>query len=316
MPRTVLEIAKEAAERDATAPAPTVLFGTNDRIARILRGAIKDTMREYMRGNTWSGMSELHSQWAFTLRAGVYAYRLPPDFLRMIPRTEQRDGWPMGLVGPATPQAWAAWLYGGSSVVAPMGWRIRNNTLFVEPVPTADELVVIDYVSRYPVVSEIRDGDYDLTKDPPQTVAPVVPRDGWLEMENADLLDSDDGATGARWDELPGWDVGLWGNDPLEALRRILITSDGAVAPEVRREEFTADDDKPAFDDDYFLSLGMTFRLRRSLGLPYAEQAAEYEEEMAVKMATDNGTPRSFRIGQDDMIAETLPLGDGRWLVS
>ena len=49
MARSILEIAQEAAERDKTAPAPAQLFGTNDRVARILRVAAKDTMRDLMR---------------------------------------------------------------------------------------------------------------------------------------------------------------------------------------------------------------------------------------------------------------------------
>ena len=86
--------------------------------------------------------------------------------------------------------------------------------------------------------------------------------------------------------------------------------------PQVRRAEFDTDTDLPAFDDDYVLSLGMTYRLRRALGLPYAEHAAEYEEEMELKLATDAGGHRSFLIGQTREECDTLPLGDGRWLVS
>lgn len=315
MPRTILEIAQEAAERDATAPRPAALFGTNDRIARILRGAAKDTFREYLRATDWQGLSEMQSTWVFSLIPGRYAYALPPDFARTIPRTEHRNGWALGLVGPATPQAWAYWLHGGGVTVAPMGWRIRNNLLFIEPVPTEYELVTIEYISRYPVVSEVRDGDFDLSRDPPQTFAPVVPRDGHMDVPNldeADVINPGDLVYG----DSPGYDDGVWPTDPLEVLRRIHPLSAVEPLPEVRRPEFTADTDKPVFDDDYCLSLGMTFRLRRALGLPFVEHAAEYESEMAVRMASDAGGPTTFIVGKDrEILPEQVPLGDSRWLV-
>ena len=313
MARTILEIAQEAAERDATAPAPAKLFGTNDRIARILRNAAKDTLREYLRSSGWQGLSEFHSTWVFSLLSGQYAYQLPPDFLRVIPRTEQRNGWPLGLVGPASPQSWAAWVFGGSAVAAPMGWRIRNNALFIEPTPTTTELVVIEYISRYPVVSEIVDGDYNLSLEPPQTYAPFVPRDGHLTLSNDDLVTTP-GAGDGEFD-VSGWGAGQWPEDPMEFLRRIHPLSSEAPLPQVRRPEFTADTDLPAFEDDYPLSLGMTFRLRRALGMPFAEHAAEYEAELSVKGATDAGGPRDFRLGSCYEGGSAIPLGGGKWMV-
>lgn len=316
MGRTILEIAQEAAERDATAPKPAKLFGTNDRVARILRQAAKDTMREYLRTSGWQGFSDLHSSWVFALMPNQYAYQLPPDFLRVIPRTEQRNGWTMGLVGPATPQDWSAWVYGGSAVAAPMGWRIKNNVLFIEPTPTKTELVVIEYISKYPVVSEIREGDYDLTADPVQTFAPIVPRDGHLTLNNDDILEQDDDEDG-QYGQAPGWDIANWPSDPFEILRRIHPLSGAEPLPEVRRPEFTTDADRTPFEDDHMLSLGMTFRLRRGLGLPFSEHAAEYEAEMSIKGATDAGTPRGFRLGNDyhNSGGYAVPMGDGKWMV-
>jgi hypothetical protein len=314
MARTILEIAQEAAERDATAPAPSKLFDTNDRIARILRHAAKDTLREYIRSAHWQGLSEFHSTWAFALQPGQYAYPLPPDFLRSIPRTEQRNGWPLGLVGPASPQAWAGWIYGGQAVSAPMGWRIRNNVIWIEPAPAKAELVVIDYISRYPVVAVIREGDLDLSKRPPRPTAPVVLRDGHLSMPDASVL-QEPFETDAKYGGDYGYDEATWPKDPFEVLRRLNPLSARDPLPQVRRPEFTTDTDLPAFDDDYPLSLGMTFRLRRAMGLPFAESAAEYEAELEMKSATDAGNGGSFRLGESGLSGGQVPLGDGRWLV-
>ena len=316
MARTILAIAQEAAERDTIAPAPTTLFGTNDRIAKILRHAAKDTLREYMRGSRWEGLSEFHSTWVFSLLPNRFAYPMPPDFLRIIPNTEQRNGWVLGLVGPATPQSWARWVFGGQAVAAPMGWRIRNGALFIEPTPTSAELVAIEYISRYPVVSAIQSGDYDLTSYPLMTNAPVVARDGWLNITDPSVIvDYED--TDRIWDTGDeGWDASSWPDSPEEILRRLNPLSAVAPLPQVRRAEFTADDDLCAFDDDFILSLGMSWRLQRALGEPYAEIAAEYESEMENKLVEDAGGARSFRVGDDRPGDEVVPLGGGRWLVS
>lgn len=315
MARSILAIAQEAAEREATAPAPASLFGTNDRIAKIVRGAAKDTTRDLLRRSSWWGLSEWHATWVWATQPGRYAYPLPPDFLRVIERTEQRGGWPLGLVGPATPQAWAAWMFGGAAT-AGMGWRIRNGLLWLEPVPTAAELVAIDYVSRYPVVSAVRAGDYNLATTPLQTFVPFVPREGWLALPDDSLLAEEAADDGRFEGEDPGWDEGTWAQEPHEVLRRLYPLSAEAPLPQVRRPEFAADGDQPAFEDDYLLSLGITFRLRRALGLPFAEQAAEYEHEMMVRLAEDAGGARSFRLGGEAAPCDALPLGGGRWLVS
>lgn len=316
MARTILEIAREAAEREATAPAPVTLFGDNGRVARILRGAAKDTMREYLRASRWEGQSEFHSQWVFSLIPGRFAYPLPPDYLRMIPNTEQRGGWPMGLIGPANPQTWARWLSGAAAVTAPMGWRIKNNVLFIEPTPKHSELVMIEYITSYPVVSEVKSGDYDLSSQVPITIAPVIARDGWIEPGTDVVVPSTPEDFAYDEGDGEGWDEGLWSAEPHEILRRISHVSSARPLPEVRRPAFEHDEDKPAFEDDFLLSLGMTWRLQRALGLPYAEMAAEYEAEMQFRLAEDAGGARSFRLGNRDLGCDALPLGDGRWLVS
>lgn len=314
MPHTILDIAREAAARDNTAPPPTVLFGTNDKVATILRGAAKDTVRDLMRSTNWCGLSEFTALWAMVLKPGRYAYPLPTDYLRSIVNTEHRGGWPLGLIGPATPAVWSAWIFGGAAAVtASMGWRISNGALWVEPTPAAEELVTIEYISRYPVVSEVRAGDFD-SQIPPQAVSPVVQRDGFIDGDVSEAVyDATD--TGFAYGDAPGFDAAVWTASMSEILKIINPLSSVAPLPQVRRPEFTADTDKPAFEDDYLLSLGMTYRLRRALGLPYAEHAAEYESEMDMKINSDAGGARSFRIGNMGQEADCLPLGGGKWMV-
>lgn len=317
MGRSILAIAQEAARRENTAPAPSVLFGASTKIALVLQTAAHDTMREYLRRSGQDGLSEFHSTWVFALQPGRFAYELPPDFLRMIPDTEHIGGSPIGVVGPASPQCWAEWIFGGATSSPGRGWRIRNNAIWIDPVPAAWELVTIEYVSRYPVVGPLLQTDYDATLNPPRFISPFVPRDGYIALPtNADLDITEAEDDQAVYDLLPGWDVGTFGQEAYERLRRIALTSVRLPLPEVRRPYFTTDADKPAFDDDYLLSLGMTFRLRRALGLDYAEAAAEYEQEMDQRLAHDAGLGSAIRLGGAGLDIDTYPAGNGRWVVT
>jgi len=317
MARSILAIAQEAAERDNTAPAPTSLFNSNTKIAKVLRVAATDTMRDYLRRSGHTGLSEFQSTWVFALQPGRFAYELPPDFLRVIPNTEHLGGWPLGLIGPASPKCWADWVFGGATSAVERGWRIRNSAIWFDPLPSSWELVTIEYVSKYTVVGPLLPTDYDATLNPPRFISPFVPRDGYIALptnEDLDITEAQDDQ--AVYDLLPGWDVGVFGPEAYERLRRIALTSNRLPLPEVRRPDFTADADKPAFDDDHVLSLGMTFRLRRSLGLDYAEAAAEYEGELEQRMAHDAGGARSIRLGADRPDWDTYPVGGGKWMVT
>lgn len=314
MARTILEIAHEAVDRDNTAPRPATLFGTNDRNARVIVAAAKDTMREIMRSTDYRGLSELTSTWVLALKPGVFAYPLPPDFLRTIVNTEHRNGWPLGLIGPVSPQTWSYWIAGGSAVAAPMAWRIQNNAIFFNPTPQTAELVSIEYISRYPVVSDIMEGDYDV-ETPPNAIAPMVPRDGHLEGDVSAIAYAQTDQEFA-YEAGPGYDAATWSVELSEVLRRINPMSQVFPKPQVRRPEFSADTDMPAFDDDYLLSLGITWRTRYALGKDYAEQAAAFEAELSMKLGSDAGGAQNIRLGANRQTCDVLPLGGSTWLVS
>lgn len=313
MARAILDIAQEAAERDNTCPPPATLFGTNDRIARITRQALKDTMRDIMRRSEDRGLSDVKSLWALVLQPGVFTYQLPPDYLRMIPNTETRGGMPLSLLGPASSQSWSAFIAGAAAMpVMGMTWTIGNGVITFAPTPSAQELVVIQYISKYMVVSPIMPGDYD-AGTPPNAIPPTVPREGFIDGDAPEVVYEQQ--SDFEYGTAPGFDAGLWTAEFSEILRRINPLATTGPAPMVRREEFTTDADKPAFEDDYVLSLGLTYRMRRGLGLDYAEQAAEFEEELSMKLGTDAGSARAFTIGRNAPDCEIAPLGNGQWLV-
>jgi hypothetical protein len=119
-----------------------------------------------------------------------------------------------------------------------------------------------------------------------------------------------------KYDEEPGYDVATWADEPADILRRANPLATTGFLPQVRREKFTADSDRPAFDDDHILSLGMTSRLRQAFGLDYAMDFADYEAEKEAKISADAGGARTFRVGCDHAEYDTLPLGNGQWLLS
>lgn len=314
MSRTLLEIAHEAMDRDNTGSRPTTLFGTNDREARIIRQAAKDTMRDIMRSSSWRGLSELTSTWVLALKAGTFAYPLPPDYLRTVQNTEHRNGWPLGLIGPATPQCWAAWMSNGVTVPTSMSFRIRNDILMIHPTPAADELVTMEYISSWLVVADVQAGDYD-GETPPNPRAGVVPRDGHMEGNVSELVYQGT-ENDFAYEVEPGYDAAAWSLELYEILARINPMSQIAPRPQVRKPEFSADTDMPALRDDYLLSLGITWRYRNALGKEHSEQKNGYYAELEMKQAADAGGVQNIPLGRSRHEVGTLPLGNGKWLVT
>lgn len=313
MARTIKDIAIEVCDR-ATVNAPDTLFETNDRIARILRVAAKDTLRDIMKSAMKNGLSGFQSQWVFATKPNIYAYRLPPDFYKMLPGTEQRQRWPLGILGPVTPQTWSNWVSGLQYTAVPMGWRIKNNLIHFEPPPTDAEIVVIEYLSRYMVARNATDDDLAPVDGYLQPIAPLIPREGYI----ADgALDAVDISGNSVWGSET-WGTSVWGETPAEQLRRIPASSSSTDFPayQVRAEDFTSDTDTCALDDDHVVSLGMTWRLRKGLSMPYAEAYDEYEREKDVFLANDASRGRTFGFGECGPVDDIAPLGDGRWMLS
>jgi len=309
--KTILELAVEVCDR-VTVNTPTTIFGTNDRTSRILRMAAKDTLRDIMRSAMRNGLSGFQSQWVFATQPGVYAYRLPPDFYKMIPGTEQRNRWPLGILGPVSPQTWSNWISGLAYTAVPMGWRIKNNLIHFEPPPSSSEIVIIEYLSRYPVSRAATDADLQPVNGRLAPVAPLVPREGYIGDGALDVVSLTDGS---KWGAAT-WGTAVWGETAMGKLRRIPPKDTSFPDYQVRAEEFTADTDVCAIDDDYVVSLGMTWRLLKGLSMPYAEAFDEYEREKDVFLANDGSRGRTLVFGESGVQNEIEPLGDGNWMVS
>jgi len=293
--------------------APKTIFGTNDRIARILRVAAKDTVRDVMKSAMRNGLSGFKAQWVFATRPGIYSYQLPPDYYRMIPGTEQRDRWPLGILGPVTPQTWSNWIAGLGFSAVPMGWRIDNNMIHLEPPPQQVEAVVIEYMSKFMTVRDAVDSDLQPVNGYLQPIAPLVPREGYTSEDGIPAVET----PGPEWGTAT-WGTAVWGTTGEIEMRRIPASAEETQFPQyqVRSEHFTKDTDKSAFEDDHLLSLGMTWRLRKGLSKSYAEERSEYEREKDVFLGNDASQGRTIVFGDVMAHNEIEPLGDGKWILS
>ena len=220
----------------------------------------------------------------------------------------------LGLIGPATPQTWSAWLRGGIVSPTVMGWRIENNMLIIHPTPTAAELVSMQYISSFLVVSDVTESDYD-SEVPPNPVSGAVPRDGHIEGAVSELVYESTGNEFA-YETGPGYDAAEWATELYELLTRINPFSTVAPLPQIRKAEFTSDTDMPAFADDYILSLGVTWRYRNALGMEHAQQKGDYYAELEMKQGSDGGGPGNILLGRGSVDVGCVPPGNGDWLIS
>lgn len=314
MTQTIFEIAQEVCDR-VTVNVPSTLFDTNDRIARILRTAAKDITRDIMRDGMRNGLTAFQSQWVFATRPGVYAYQLPPDFYRMIPRTEHYGASPIGVLGPVSPQTWSGWTAGAAATIIPMGWRIKNNLIHLASTPTKEEIVVIEYLSRYSVARDATNADLLPVSGRLVPISPLVPIDGYIAPDAADVLEKTI-SSASDWGQAY-WGSAVWGNTARDILHRIPVSTSNTRFPafKVRAETFTDDNDTSAFQDTHVLSLGLTYMLRKGLQMPYLDDFNEYETEKETMLAHDGGAMRTINIG-GETINEVEPIGNGRWLVS
>ena len=296
--RTILDIAHDAADR-ATTQRPATLFD-DSLVARYLRVGAQDTARDIMRkalgGQGWTA---LQATWVFRIEIGVQSYLLPPDFGQMIPDTQHRRSWSVGLLGPVPLAEWHDYLYGLSAPASGMSWRVQNNRLYVEPVPAVTEFATIGYISNWPVVQPVDGADFlqaDVSAaQAARVVLPLVSREGYIGTNAAAL--------------------GMTANEFSQKFRLLTPTQGVDLKSEAmaRKERFTTDTDMPALDD-HLMGLGMTWRLRKSLEKPYAEEKAEFDEECDVRLGTDGGGAQPISLQADSADPVTF-LEGGRYVI-
>lgn len=285
--------------------APTVVFGSNDRLSRRLLTALRFSTMALLTQVGQRGWSQQQSTWVFRLVAGRSSYPLPPDYLALIQDTDRMTGALHRLHGPVEAATFAEWRAGRSLPYSEFGFRVRMGRLYVEPIPTAAQVVTLDYLSSWPALQSVAGWDTGLWDGAPSdhARAPFVTREGYLAVRAADLGMTAE-AFNAQFrlqDQPAGWDSS---ND---------TDSDGWNDAFVRKEFFTADTDFSALDDNLLLA-DVTWRLRRAVGLPYAEEASLADRLAGVLMAHDHGGAQNFCIdgGIDRPYEPSLPSTEPR----
>ncbi len=289
--RTQLEHAAEAAGM----PVPKVIYGSNDRLSRTLRSVARASVRDILASMPSGGYSDQISTWVFRTQPGEASYPLPPDFYDMIPGTQFRDTWPVGLLGPTPSWMWARWRAGFSVPSYPFSWRVLRNRMYLEPIPAAQEVVTVEYLSKFPVIKQVTGWDNQLWDGAPgdHAKAPYVTHEGHLAVTATDL-----GLTSAEFDAKfrlltppNGWDAS---SD---------LNGDGYPDAFVRKEGLTEDTDIVSFDHDLFLS-SLIWRLRREVRKPYAEEKLDFERIRSSTAAIDNGGLRDICFSSPGMSHE------------
>lgn len=123
---------------------PTAVASSQDAQVRQLLALLNRTGESLMSEFQWQRLIKEHT---FATVNGTETYALPSDYDRVINQThwDRTNDWP--LHGPISPQGWQV-LKGGIVSAGPrLRFRIKNNLIYVDPVPSAAYTVAFEYVS-------------------------------------------------------------------------------------------------------------------------------------------------------------------------
>jgi hypothetical protein len=124
---------------------PTAIVSSTDVQIRQLLALMNRTGESLMTEFPWQRLIKEHT---FSTVNGTETYSLPSDYDRVINQTEYDRTNHWELSGPHSPQDWQ-YLKGGIVSTGPRSrFRIRNNLIYVHPVPTAAYTFAFEYVSR------------------------------------------------------------------------------------------------------------------------------------------------------------------------
>lgn len=112
------------------------------QLCRLLKSVGQDLLRDY----AWT---HLQKTYAFETTGGIEAYDLPDDFARVLDQTQWNRTQQMPLLGPVAAQGWQ-YLKAVNTVGAGYRlFRIVGDQFLLNPIPTGEDQVAYEYVSRY-----------------------------------------------------------------------------------------------------------------------------------------------------------------------
>lgn len=147
---TLLTICQNIA-REVGITVPSSIVGNTAKEATVLLRFAQRTGTQIAQAHDWVTLQAEHT---FTTADGTAYYDLPAGFRRFLVETAwDRDNL-RPMRGPITPAEWQVWK---SSVIANAGihkrWRVKPvsgvKKFYVDPIPSATDSLVFEYVSDY-----------------------------------------------------------------------------------------------------------------------------------------------------------------------
>ena len=193
MARTFLQLVQQAAN-EIGIPEPTFLFGSvNDQEKQLIALANREGKEFSAVANKNGGWQALRKDYTFNTVPGQADYALPDDFEYFVQKTFWDNAYRWALIGPITAQEKQILRYGVIASGPRNKFYIRENKMWLDPVPQSVNLIAYDYYSNYWCQSQAG-----------------IPQKTWQADTDTYLLDEDCFIQGLKWRFLraKGFDYG------------------------------------------------------------------------------------------------------------
>lgn len=149
MARTLLQIVQAACD-ELGIPRPITVIGSMDAQAQqLLALSNRDGTDLALREGSAGGWQQLRREYTFDTVAGTDNYSFPTDLNYFINTTtwDRSQAWP--LSGPLSPQSWQVIKSGGIGSIGPQTrFRVMQNRIYIDPVPSAVHTLVFEYYTN------------------------------------------------------------------------------------------------------------------------------------------------------------------------
>lgn len=179
---TLLQMVTQAAA-EIGQTAPTLIVGNSDTTAIQMLALAQRQGRESAKlTGPWGGWPQLRGEYVFSTAIGVDNYAFPVDFQYLIPQTQWDRTFKWQLLGPLEAQEWQV-LKSGITVAGPrIRWRVINQRMYLDPVPSSVDTIAFEYYSANWCQS-----------------ATAVAQAYWTADTDTSLLDDDLMVDGLKW---------------------------------------------------------------------------------------------------------------------
>lgn len=148
MARTLLQLV-QAACNEIGIPEPLFLFGsTNDQEKQLIALANREGKDFSSMANKNGGWQALRKDYTFTTVPSQADYALPSDLEYFVQKTFWDNQFKWSLIGPITAQEKQILRYGVVASGPRNKFYIRENKMFLDPVPTSAYMIAYDYYSN------------------------------------------------------------------------------------------------------------------------------------------------------------------------